>query len=70
MSVCADGAQKERPVYGSGTSVLGVTITGAAGGAGLARTGFPVVGFTLIAIALIVGGFALLRLAMVRRSRA
>jgi hypothetical protein len=49
-------------------SVLG-TATVAGGGVGLARTGFPVVGATMIAIALLVTGLALVRMAMLRRTR-
>lgn len=41
----------------------------AGGGAALARTGVPVVGFTLLAIALVVVGFGMVRLAMMRRGR-
>jgi|GEM_PF-4272841 len=58
-------------MYGSGTGVLGLTIAAGGttvGGAQLARTGFPAVGLTLIAIACLVGGFALFRLA-VRRAK-
>jgi hypothetical protein len=55
-------------VYTSGPSVAGVTT--AVGGAELARTGFPIVGFTMIAIALLVVGLALFRSAVVRRHRA
>lgn len=52
----------------TGTAVRGAVIT-AGGGAALARTGVPVVGFTLLAIALVVVGFGMVRLAMMRRGR-
>lgn len=57
-------------MYGTGTGVKGLVITGSGGavaGGRLAQTGFPAVGLTLIAIALVVAGFALFRVA-IRRS--
>lgn len=55
-------------MYGPGTSVLGTTTV--LGGVGLAKTGFPVVGATMIAIAFLVTGLAVLRMAVLRRDRA
>ncbi len=40
----------------------------AGGGGVLAATGFPVIGFSLIALVLIAVGFVLLRVAVVRRA--
>lgn len=48
---------------GNGTPIVG----GGVMGAELARTGFPLVGLTLLALALVLGGLLLLRAGMVRR---
>jgi hypothetical protein len=50
-------------VYGSGGKGLGV-VAGAGGlGAGMAKTGFPIVGLALVGLAAVVVGLALVRLA-------
>jgi hypothetical protein len=50
------------------TRVGGVTFVAGATGAGLARTGFSVLVYALLAVLLLVGGLLLLRMAAVRRS--
>jgi hypothetical protein len=45
----------------------GIAFTGGAGGA-LAFTGLPIIGLTLVAIALLMVGFIVARVALVRRS--
>ena len=52
------------------TRVGGVTFVAGATGAGLARTGFTVVVYALLAILFLVGGLLLLRMAAVRRHAA
>lgn len=57
--------------FGGGSGLKGPLATGGAGaatGSGLAFTGFPVLGFTILAVLLIIVGFIVLRLAMVRNS--
>ena len=54
-------------MYGSRGST-GV-VTAAGGGGALASTGFPLVGLTILAIALVIIGVALVRMAVVKRAR-
>jgi hypothetical protein len=45
-----------------------VPAAGAAGGTGLAFTGFPVLGFAIVGVTAVVVGLILLRFAMMRRA--
>jgi len=51
-------------MYGNGTVGVG---SGVVAGAGLARSGFPVLGLMILVVALVIGGLLLLRAGMVRR---